>query len=94
MGRENNGVKSKIYNDVGRGSENRGSGQAGKMGEEGGLKPVGAEVNPHARTMDMSKGRSAEGSHIQAGRGTVKDMGGVGNYGMDDQRQDFFKEKH
>ena len=94
MGRENNGVKSKVTHDAGRGSIERGSGQAGKMGEEGGLTPIGAEANPHAKTMDMSKYRSAEGSKIQAGRGTVKDFGGVGSYGMDEERRDFFKDEH
>ena len=89
MGRENNGVKSKVYNDVGRGSENRGGNQSGKMGEEGGLRPVGAEMNSSIVSNDMGAITGSKGS-----RGAEKDFGGVGSYGADDQRQDFFKEKH
>lgn len=89
MGRSNNGVPSKVYNDVGRGSINRGSGQEGKMGEEGGLKPVGAEMNHSEVSNEMNAIRGSKGSS-----GTEKDFGGVGSYGDNDARQDFFEEKH
>ena len=89
MGRENNGVKSKVTHDAGRGSIERGSGQAGKMGEEGGLTPVGAEVSRHDRaSSDMGAITGSKGS-----RGTEKDMGGVGNMGAG-ERRDFFKDEH
>ena len=91
MGRENNSVRAKVTNDVGRGSIERGSGQAGREGEEGGLTPVGGEVGRtgHVGT-DMAAHTGSKGSS-----GTVKDMGGVGSYGMKDgEHRDFFKDKH
>ena len=89
MGRENNGVKSKVTHDAGRGSIERGSGQAGKMGEEGGLTPVGAEVSRHDRaSSDMEAVTGSKGSS-----GTEKDFGGVGNREVG-ERRDFFKDEH
>ena len=89
MGRENNGVKSKITHDVGRGSIERGSGQSGKMGEEGGLTPVGAEVSRHDRaSSDMGAITGSKGS-----RGTEKGMGGIEIKG-DGEHRDFFKDEH
>ena len=88
--RSNNGVKSKITNDAGRGSIERGSGQAGKMGEEGGLTPVGAEVSRHDRaSSDMGAITGSKGSS-----GTVKDNGGVGDVMGDEEHRDFFKDEH
>ena len=92
MGRENNGVKSKVYNDYGRGSVNRGGGQAGKMAEEGGNKSTGAEISERYRApSDMRAITGSKGSS-----GTEKDFGGVGNYTEqeEDQDRDFFKDKH
>ena len=87
--RDNNGVKSKITNDAGRGSIERGSGQAGRMGEEGGLTPVGAEVSRHDRaSSDMGAITGSKGS-----RGTEKGMGGIEIKGDEEQR-DFFKDEH
>ena len=86
--RSNNGVKSKITNDAGRGSIERGNGQEGKMGEEGGLKPVGAEMNRSIVSNDMGAITGSKGSS-----GTVKDMGGVGNREAGECR-DFFKDEH
>ena len=71
--RDNNGVRSKVTHDAGRGSENRGSGQSGKMGEEGGLKPVGGEMNSSLVGNDMTALTGSKGSS-----GTVKNNGGVG----------------
>jgi hypothetical protein len=89
MGRENNGVKSKITHDAGRGSIERGSGQAGKMGEEGGLTPVGAEVSRHDRaSSDMQAITGSRGSS-----GTEKGMGGIEIKG-DEEHRDFFKDEH
>jgi len=92
MGRENNGVRSKVTHDVGRGSENRGGNQAGKMGEEGGLKPVGGEVSHNGiHGTDMRAINGQKGSS-----GKEKDFGGVGNYTEqeEDQDRDFFKDEH
>ena len=89
MGRENNGVKSKVTHDAGRGSIERGSGQAGKMGEEGGLTPVGGEVSrPDRASSDMEAITGSKGSS-----GTEKDFGGVGNR-EGGERRDFFKDEH
>lgn len=90
--RDNNGVRSKITHDVGRGSINRGEGQAGAMGEEGGLTPVGAEVS---RSEIKGKGdmRAITGSKGSSGK--EKDFGGVGSYGTDaSDHRDFFKDEH
>ena len=87
--RENNGVRSKVTNDAGRGSIERGSGQAGKMGEEGGLTPVGAEVSRHDRaSSDMGAITGSKGS-----RGTEKGMGGI-EIKSDEEHRDFFKDEH
>jgi len=90
--RSNNGVKSKVTHDVGRGSINRGEGQAGKMAEEGGNKSTGAEISERYRApSDMRAITGSKGSS-----GTEKDFGGVGNYTEqeEDQDRDFFKDKH
>ena len=85
MGRENNGVRSKVTHDVGRGSIERGSGQAGKMGEEGGLRPVGAEMNRSMVSNDMGAITGSKGSS-----GTVKDNGGIGTLGGANDSQEGF----
>ena len=87
--RSNNGVKSKVTHDVGRGSINRGEGQAGKMGEEGGLKPVGAEMNSSIVSNDMSAITGSKGSS-----GTVKGNGGVGDVMGGEEHRNFFEDKH
>ena len=87
--RDNNGVRSKVTHDVGRGSENRGGGQAGKMAEEGGNKSTGAEVSERYRApSDM---RAITGSKGSSGK--EMDMGGVGNREAG-ERRDFFKDEH
>ena len=72
--RDNNGVKSKVYSDYGNGSENRGSSQAGKVSDEGGLKVVGGEVPRNGVvSQDMRAITGSRGSS-----GTVKNNGGIG----------------
>ena len=71
--RDNNGVASRVTHDAGRGSENRGGNQAGKMGREGGLEPSGGEMNESIVSQNMAAITGAKGSS-----GTVKNNGGIG----------------
>ena len=86
--RSNNGVRSKVTHDAGRGSINRGEGQSGKMGEEGGLKPVGAEMNRSEVSNDMRAITGSKGSS-----GTDKDFGGVGDVKGGSEQEGYFGDK-
>ena len=88
--RSNNGVKSKVTENAGAGSINRGEGMAGKMSEEGGNKSTGAEISERYRApSDMRAITGSKGSS-----GTVKDNGGVGDVMGDEEHRDFFKDEH
>ena len=89
MGRENGGVKRIVTENAGHGSIGRGESQAGKMGEEGGLKPVGAEMNSSIVSNDMSAITGSKGSS-----GTVKGNGGVGDVMGGEEHRNFFEDKH
>jgi hypothetical protein len=88
MGRENNGVPSRVTHNAGAGSENRGGSQAGKMGQEGGLTPVGGEQNESLVSQNMAAITGAKGS-----RGTEKDNGGVGTMGGGTEPEGYFGDK-
>lgn len=92
MTRDNNGVRSKITHDVGRGSINRGEGMAGREGEEGGLKPVGGEINYSKKEVDQSM---QTGIYPSQGnfKPVEKGMGGIEIKG-DEEHRDFFKDEH
>ena len=87
--RSNNGVRSKVTHDAGRGSIERGEGRAGRDGDEGGLKPVGGEVGYKGlASNDMTAITGSKGSS-----GTEKGMGGIEIKG-DEEHRDFFKDEH
>ena len=85
MGRENGGVERRVIENAGQGSIGRGSGQAGKMGEEGGLRPVGAEMNHSEVSQEMGAITGSKGSS-----GTVKDNGGIGPLGGGTDKEEGF----
>ena len=87
--RDNNGVASRVTHNAGAGSENRGGSQAGKMGQEGGLTPVGGEVDHNSRvSQNMEAITGSKGS-----RGTEKDNGGVGTMGGGTEPEGYFGDK-
>ena len=88
MARDNNGVKSKVTNDVGRGSIERGGGMAGKERGMGGREGLYENQNVMPRTEDQSQQRGLT-SYPKISP-TEKNMGGVGdNKGTNGPANDF-----
>jgi hypothetical protein len=80
--RENNGVKSKITENAGQGSIERGGGMAGKSVDQsqqrGAFKVEGSDEHQRIEMKDNG-GVGGEVTHNKR-LGTEKDMGGVGDY--------------
>lgn len=92
MARDNGGVARRVYDNVGQGSVNRGSGQEGQNAPEGGLMPVGYEVK---KSDIRGQGEMNSITGPAGSSGIAKEYGGVGNYGSDDSDHiDFFKTQH
>ena len=83
--RTNNGRPVKTTNNAQRHSEDEVGSMAGTMRE-------GSAANDMSAPVKMRDCEAITGS--KGSSGTEKDFGGVGSYGADDQRQNFFEEKH
>lgn len=89
MARDNNGVPVKVTNNAGQGSVNRGGGMVGKDADSWN----GGQNIHDKRTGTMADMASHHGP--KGSSGTVKDMGGVGDYGQDANmhKKGFFGDK-
>lgn len=85
MARDNNGVARKVTNFANAGD---GGGQAGNTRDNGG---AANQMSANAVMADMASHHGPKGSS-----GTVKDMGGVGDYGQDANmhQKGFFGTQH
>lgn len=90
MSRANNGVRSKVEHDVKIASP------GGRMGTERGEGGAPNQETFTPREEDQSRQRGPYSSTIQAGHGTEKNMGGVGDYGLgaDMHKKGYFEDKH